>query len=76
MSISSPQLASYSKLRAHVPYSATALLVIALATTLLTWEQRHRTRRVLRNLTSAELLDIGLTRKQASRESRRIFWQD
>ncbi|MEE9388441.1 MAG: DUF1127 domain-containing protein [Paracoccaceae bacterium] len=75
MSIQSPQLAQYSKLHVHVPYSVLALIVIAVATTVLTWEQRHRTRRALKNLTNIALQDIGITRKQAREEARRMFWQ-
>lgn len=62
-------------LHSRLPQSPLALVVITLATTLLTWDLRHRTRRALRNLTDTELQDIGLTRGEAYTEARRLFWQ-
>lgn len=62
-------------LQNHLPQSALALVVITLATTLLTWDLRHRTRQALKNLTDTELRDIGLTRGEANTEARRLFWQ-
>ena len=39
------------------------------------WSQRSRTRRALADLDDHMLRDLGLTRDQATRESRRMFWQ-
>lgn len=39
------------------------------------WTMRRRTRATLRDLTDAQLADIGLTRAQALSESSRVFWR-
>ena len=62
-------------LQNRLPQSPLALVVITVATTLLTWDLRRRTRRTLKNLTDTELQDIGLTRDEAYTEARRSFWQ-
>lgn len=61
-------------LHSHTLHSPFALLVVSFAQTLLTWEMRYNTRKSLKNLTNAELDDIGLTRAQAYTEARRPFW--
>lgn len=39
------------------------------------WSEKRRSRAVLRTLTDDELLDIGITRRDAEREvSRSFFW--
>ncbi len=62
-------------LQSRLPQSPMALVVITVATTLLTWDLRRSTRRVLKTLTDTELQDIGLTRDEAYTEARRLFWQ-
>ncbi|MCG9785947.1 DUF1127 domain-containing protein [Vibrio barjaei] len=39
------------------------------------WRQNQRTRKVLSEMPDHLLEDIGVTRDQANRESRRPFWQ-
>lgn len=43
--------------------------------TLLCWSARSRQRRSLRELTAAQLKDVGLTAEQAKREAIKYFWQ-
>ncbi len=62
-------------LQSHSLHSPFAALVVSFAQTLLTWEMRYKTRKSLRNMTNADLDDIGLTRAQAYTEARRKFWQ-
>lgn len=62
-------------LQSRLPQSPMALVVITVATTLLTWDLRRSTRRILKTLTDSELQDIGLTRGEAYTEARRLFWQ-
>jgi len=52
-----------------------ALLVSALQR-LTSWHQKRESRRVLRGLTDAELLDIGVTRAEASKEASKSFFWD
>lgn len=63
------------QLQSRLPQSPMALVVITVATTLLTWDLRRSTRRALKTLTDTELQDIGLTRDEAYTEARRLFWQ-
>ena len=62
-------------LQNRLPQSPLALVVITVATALLTWDLRRRTRRALMNSTDAALQDVGLTRDEAYTEARRSFWQ-
>lgn len=39
------------------------------------WDQRTRTRRALKRLTRSELLDLGITQKEAETEAAKKFWQ-
>ncbi len=59
----------------QIPQSAFAHMIITVASVLLDWDLRIRTRRALTRLTDAELNDIGLTRDDADTEARRPFWQ-
>ncbi|MFT4001017.1 MAG: DUF1127 domain-containing protein [Rhizobium sp.] len=40
----------------------------------LRWREKRESRRVLRDLTDDQLLDIGLTRREAMTESRKSFF--
>lgn len=40
------------------------------------WEDRHRTRKALKQLSNEQLRDIGLSREEALDQARRPFWQD
>ncbi len=40
------------------------------------WHEKRESRRALRTLTDAQLLDIGITRKQACDEASRSFFWD
>jgi uncharacterized protein YjiS (DUF1127 family) len=43
---------------------------------LLLWQQKRASRRVLRDLTDDELLDIGISRAQAGKEAAKSFFWD
>jgi len=51
------------------------LLVSALQR-LTSWHQKRESRRVLRDLTDAELLDIGVTSAEANKEASKSFFWD
>jgi uncharacterized protein YjiS (DUF1127 family) len=42
---------------------------------IMVWQERARERRRLASLTDYELRDIGLSRSQIDRETRKPFWQ-
>ncbi|MCF6443240.1 DUF1127 domain-containing protein [Nereida sp. MMG025] len=54
------------------PFSA---LVVKVAVALVTWETRARTRKQLAALDDHLLKDIGLARRDATREANRRFYQ-
>ncbi|MFZ1661872.1 MAG: hypothetical protein WAT77_07910 [Paracoccaceae bacterium] len=39
------------------------------------WGERHRSRKALRRLEDAYLRDLDLTRAEAEREARKLFWR-
>ena len=39
------------------------------------WTTRRNTRAALKQLTDAQLADVGLTREQALSEASRVFWK-
>ncbi|SHE67195.1 Uncharacterized conserved protein YjiS, DUF1127 family [Ruegeria intermedia] len=51
-----------------------AALAVRFAATVTTWERRRRSRINLGKLDDRLLRDVGLTRREADRESRRHFW--
>lgn len=51
-------------------------LVLAAAVRVVTWEERHRTRKGLRRLAPHMLRDIGLDPMTAAQEAARPFWRD
>lgn len=51
-------------------------LVMRLALTIVTWEDRHRTRKGLRRLDAHLLRDIGLDPITAGTEAAKPFWCD
>lgn len=54
----------------HVPWLAWAVRTIFRV-----WPDRHRQRRALRELDSDRLHDLGISRSEAMRESRKPFWR-
>jgi uncharacterized protein YjiS (DUF1127 family) len=50
-------------------------LILGFAGILVAWQKRLRDRDTLRGMTTAQLLDIGLTREDALREAEKPFWQ-
>jgi len=48
---------------------------IALFAVLRVWRRNQQTRAQMKNLSTEQLRDIGLTRAQAQREANRAFWQ-
>ncbi len=51
-------------------------LVLAAAVRVVTWEERHRTRKGLKRLDAHLLRDVGLDPLAAQSEAARRFWQD
>ncbi|EEX10737.1 conserved hypothetical protein [Ruegeria lacuscaerulensis ITI-1157] len=51
-----------------------AALAVRFAATVTKWERRRRSRTNLGKLDDRLLRDVGLTRPEADRESRRHFW--
>ncbi|MGR3759301.1 DUF1127 domain-containing protein [Roseobacteraceae bacterium NS-SX3] len=64
---------SYLMSRPALPVLAQAAVAFAVLFT--KWTVRHRTRRQLRRLTSAQLKDIGLSRREAHYEGTLPFWR-
>nr|WP_170615063.1 DUF1127 domain-containing protein [uncultured Ruegeria sp.] len=53
-----------------------AALAVRFAATVTKWEQRRRSRVNLGKLDDKLLQDVGLTRHQAYRETKRYFWMN
>ena len=53
-----------------------AALAVRFAATVTKWEQRRRSRVNLGKLDEKLLQDVGLTRHQAYRETKRYFWMN
>ncbi len=62
-------------LEANHPLPALGEAAVGFAVLLTKWRLRSHTRMVLKQLTDSELKDIGLSRRQANTEARRLFWQ-
>ena len=52
----------------------TALFAVKVAALITQWDHRYRSRNDLAHLEDHMLKDIGVTRKQAKKESTRPFW--
>lgn len=50
-------------------------LALALPDLLYLWQQRLRDRDILRNMTTAQLKDIGMSRADALNEAEKPFWR-
>lgn len=61
---------------AHRPLAPVARVLNALTVLAVTWGNRHRTRRVLRDLDPHLLRDIGLPEHLAHVEGSKPFWRD
>ncbi|WP_420567221.1 DUF1127 domain-containing protein [Thalassovita sp.] len=57
------------------PAPIVARWAMAFAVTVTKWDSRHRTRKALRQLSDAQLKDIGISRDAAYTEARRPFWR-
>lgn len=66
---------NFETLTAHRPLPPLATVVFALAVTILKWEQRQQTRRMLKRLDARMLDDIGLTHHEAELEYKKTFWK-
>ena len=53
----------------------TAEIALRVAVVLARWSERARTRRQLNELDDHLLRDVGLDRRTAQHEARRMFWQ-
>ncbi|MFO6463725.1 DUF1127 domain-containing protein [Jannaschia sp. KMU-145] len=58
--------------RTPAPFST---LLFGAATVVATWEIRARSRAALKELTDAQLYDVGLTAGAAMREAAKPFWR-
>jgi uncharacterized protein YjiS (DUF1127 family) len=65
---------SAGKPRAHV-VRATVFVLRSAGLTVHLWLQRSRQRRCLRELPLSRLADVGLSRQDVVRETRKHFWQ-
>ncbi len=61
---------------AHALWTVVCAVVVGLPDTLYTWQQRYRMRHELRHLDERLLRDMGISRYDAARESRRPFWKE
>ena len=75
MSAAAPHAASLALLAGEVRLSPVAQIALKVAVAVTVWSQRARTRKALAQLDDHILRDIGLDRRQAFTESRRMFWQ-
>ena len=57
------------------PHTLVARAAVAVALTVAAWDQRHRTRKHLRNLNVAFYDDIGLNIDDVHAETRKRFWK-
>ena len=64
-----------SYLQTATPLPLTAELAVSVAVVLTKWSRRQRTRRALAQLDDHLLRDVGLDRRTAHIEARRMFWQ-
>ena len=62
-------------LRAYGPLPAPSRLAVEMAWLYLLWRRRGKSRRDLARLDPRMLRDIGLSPKQAARESDKWFWR-
>lgn len=75
MTPSSTQKSALAQLSARTTLPLVSQGAIGLAYLVLLWSQRQRTRRDLRDLSDHLLRDVGLSREDALRESRKTFWR-
>ena len=75
MSAAAPHAASLALLAGEARLAPAAGIALKVAVVLTVWSQRARTRKALAQLDDHILRDIGLDRRQAFTESRRMFWQ-
>jgi len=67
--------ASIAYLGDHQPLPLLADIAVRVAVTITKWQTRRTSRKALSRLEDDMLGDIGVTRRQASDESRLWFWQ-
>lgn len=72
--LTQPLSLDLTALSARTTLAPLARVAVKAAVVLMTWDESYRTRQHLKNLTPEQLQDVGLTRAQAARESRRAFW--
>jgi uncharacterized protein YjiS (DUF1127 family) len=66
-------LLAYLESQQTLPLVSAAALRVAV--TAAKWKTRHRTRKHLAHLDDHLLRDVGLDRRSAEREARRMFWE-
>ncbi|WP_208349551.1 DUF1127 domain-containing protein [Pseudaestuariivita rosea] len=57
------------------PLTPLSQVAVAVAVTLVKWDERRRTRVALSQLDDHLLKDVGLNRDDALDEARRVFWR-
>lgn len=68
-------LSSLAFLQSNGSLPAPARIAVALAVLYTKWSIRARSRKELRHLSDAQLLDIGLSRSEAHYEATLPFWR-
>ena len=73
--LTQPLALDLNALSARTTLAPAARVAVKVAFVLMSWDEAYRSRQALKHLTSDQLYDIGLTRAQTHRESRRAFWR-
>ena len=74
--MSQPLSADLNALSARSGLVTPARVAVKVAVLLTIWCERYRTRQALKQLTSEQLKDVGLTRHEAEQEAERpFFWR-
>ncbi|QGX98181.1 DUF1127 domain-containing protein [Roseovarius faecimaris] len=70
-----PDHTALAQLSARTTLPMASRVAIKVAYWIVLWSQRSRTRNTLRDLSDAQLKDIGLTPRQATDECSKWFWR-
>lgn len=75
MTTTTSHLTKLTDLAATAQLPVVARVASSFATTVTVWVQRARSRRVLSNLSAAQLKDVGLSLREARAEACKKMWQ-